>query len=57
MRCISGWQILLIMILLSVFNSLTAGSQLVELVILIGGIVFYLNQRDITGCEYPNYNM
>jgi hypothetical protein len=54
--CYSGWTIFLIVLLLGILNGATLGSGLLGIIILIGGILFYMNQRSLTGCTYPDPN-
>lgn len=55
--CLSGISIILIMMLLFIINQMTLNDLSLNNVILIGGILFYINQRYITGCSYPDYNL
>jgi len=56
MDCYSGFTIFLIWVLLSALNGYTLNSGIVSLVLFVGAIVFYLNQRDWRGCTYPDPN-
>ena len=55
--CLSGISIILILILLFIINNMTFADIMVHNIILIGGLLFYINQRYITGCSYPDYNV
>ncbi len=56
MECYSGLTIILIFLLACLFNDLTFNSPLLGVLIFVGSILFYLNQRIWTGCTYPDPN-
>ncbi len=57
MECKSGFTIFLLMLLISMFNGMTVRSMLLDFLILTSAVVFYIYQRDMTGCKYPDYNV
>ena len=54
--CLSGVSIILIFVLLFIINNITFADIMIHNIILISGLLFYINQRYITGCTYPDYN-
>jgi hypothetical protein len=54
--CLSGISIILIIALLIMVNNMTINDVMLSNIIVLGGLLFYINQRYWTGCTYPDYN-
>ena len=56
MECYSGLTIFFIMLLFLFINQYTIRSTILNIFIMIGSVLFYLNQRSLTGCMYSDPN-